>query len=176
MANHVEIRPLSPEDDRTTFTCGQPDLDRFFQHYAGQNQFKLHLAVTYVATVDERIVGFATVTPGSLERSSLPSAALRRRMPGYPLPVLRLARLAVDTRAQGVGIGQALVAHVLGLAVTQRDRLGCIGVVTDAKPDAAAFYISLGFVPLPGVREGLLVSEPQPLFLAIDTIANSRTT
>ncbi len=174
MANHVEIRPLAPEDDRTGFSCGQADLDRFFHHYAGQNQFKLHLAVTYVATVDERIVGFATVTPGSLERANLPSAALRRRMPGYPMPVLRLARLAVDARAQGVGIGQALIAHVLELAVIQRDRLGCIGVVTDAKPDAAAFYVGLGFVPLPGVREGLLASEPQPMFLPIDTIAASR--
>lgn len=173
MASHVEIRPLAPEDDRTGFACGQPDLDRFFEHYAGQNQFKLHLAVTYVAVLDARIVGFATVAAGSLERASLPTAALKRRMPGYPLPVLRLARLAVDARAQGVGIGQALIAHVLSIAVDQRDRLGCIGVVTDAKPDATAFYEGLGFVPLPGAREGLLVSEPQPMFLAIDTIAAS---
>jgi len=173
VANHVEIRPLLPEDDRSGFSCGQPDLDRFFEHYAGQNQFKLHLAVTYVAVVEQRIVGFATVTVASMERAAVPSAALQRRLPGYPLPVLRLARLGVDTRAQGVGIGQALIGHVLALAIRQRDQLGCIGVVTDAKPDAVAFYTSLGFVPLPGVREGLLVTEPQPLFLSIETIATA---
>ena len=57
----IEIRPLRTDDDRSTFSCGQPDLDHFFQHYAGQNQFKLHLTVTYVATVDNQILGFATV-------------------------------------------------------------------------------------------------------------------
>jgi len=34
---------------RSGFSCGQPDLDRFIAHYAGQNQFKLHLAVTSVS-------------------------------------------------------------------------------------------------------------------------------
>lgn len=107
MAKAVEIRPLTRDDDRSGFSCGQMDLDRFFEHYAGQNQFKLHLAVTYVAALDERIVGFATVAPSSIERATVPKARLRKRLPSYPLPVLRLARLGVDTRAQGLGIGWA---------------------------------------------------------------------
>jgi GNAT superfamily N-acetyltransferase len=171
----VELRPLARDDDRSGFSCGQADLDRFFEHYAGQNQFKLHLAVTYVALVEGRIVGFATVAPSSIERASVPSARLRKRLPSYPLPVLRLARLGVDTRAQGLGIGKALLRHVLGLALEQRDRLGCVGVVTDAKPDAVTFYEALGFQALEGVREGLLVSEPMPMFLGIETIATAVT-
>jgi GNAT superfamily N-acetyltransferase len=167
----VEIRPLARDDDRSGFSCGQSDLDRFLEHYAGQNQFKLHLAVTYVAVVHGRIVGFATVSPATLERASVPSARLRKRLPSYPLPVLRLARLGVDTRAQGLGIGTALLRHVFELAIEQRDRLGCVGVVTDAKEAAVAFYASLGFEPLEGVREGLLGSEPVAMFLGIDTIA-----
>ena len=54
MAKVVEIRALARDDDRSDFSCGQPDLDRFFEHYAGQNQFKLHLAVTYVAVAGDR--------------------------------------------------------------------------------------------------------------------------
>jgi len=173
VAKAVEFRPLAPGDDRSGFSCGHADLDRFFEHYAGQNQFKLHLAVTYVAVVTDRIVGFATVAPSSIERGAVPSARLRKRLPSYPLPVLRLARLGVDVRAQGPGIGKALLRHVLGLALDQRDRLGCLGVVVDAKPDAMPFYASLGFHPLEGVREGLLVSEPLPLFLGIEAIAAS---
>jgi GNAT superfamily N-acetyltransferase len=169
----IEIRPLRADDDRSTFSCGQPDLDRFFQHYAGQNQFKLHLAVTYVAASDSRILGFATVAASSLERNRLPSARLRRRLPGYPLPVLRLARLGVHARVQGSGVGRVLLRHVLGLALDQRDRLGCVGVVADAKPDAIAFYERFGFVPLEGVREGALHGDPSPMFLAISTIAQS---
>jgi len=174
VAKAVEIRPLARDDDRSGFSCGQADLDRFFEHYAGQNQFKLHLAVTYVALVDARIVGFATVAASSIERASVPGARLRKRLPSYPLPVLRLARLGVDTRAQGLGIGKALLRYVLGLAIEQRDRLGCVGVVTDAKPDAIRFYEALGFEGLEGVREGLLVSEPLPMFVGIETIAAAR--
>jgi GNAT superfamily N-acetyltransferase len=169
----IEIRPLRTEDDRSTFSCGQPDLDRFFQHYGGQNQFKLHLAVTCVAASDGRIPGFATVAASSLERNRLPSARLRRRLPGYPLPVPRLARLGVHARVQSSGIGRALLRHVLGLALDQRDRLGCVGVVADAKPDAIASYERYGFVPLEGVREGALHGDPSPMFLAISTIAQS---
>jgi GNAT superfamily N-acetyltransferase len=169
VAKAVELRPLSQDDDRSGFSCGQADLDRFFEHYAGQNQFRLHLAVTYVALIERRIVGFATVASSSIERASVPGARLRKRLPSYPLPVLRLARLGVDTRAQGLGIGKALLRHVLGLAIEQRDRIGCVGVVTDAKPDAVTFYATLGFQALEGVREGLLVSEPPPIFLGIET-------
>ncbi len=171
MAKAVEIRPLARDDDRGGFSCGEADLDRFFEHYAGQNQFKLHLAVTYVAVVEGRIAGFATVAASALERASIPGARQRKRLPSYPLPVLRLARLGVDTRAQGLGIGKALLRHVLGLALEQRDRLGCVGVVTDAKVKAVGFYAGLGFVALEGVREGLLVGEPHPMFLGIATIA-----
>ncbi len=175
MARAVEIRPLARDDDRSSFSCGQGDIDRFFEHYAGQNQFKLHLAVTYVALVEGRIVGFASVAASALERAVIPSARLRKRLPSYPLPVLRLARLGVDTRAQGLGIGKGLLRHVLGLAVEQRDRLGCVGMVTDAKPEAVRFYEGLGFVALEGVREGQLVGAPLPMFLGIETIAATLT-
>jgi GNAT superfamily N-acetyltransferase len=165
------MRLLRREDERSTFSCGEPALDRFFQHYAGQNQFKLHLAATWVATRDPDILGFATVSSGSIERRSVPDERLRRRLPDYPLPVLRLARLGVDRRAQGLGLGSALVRHVLRLALSQRDQVGCVGVVTDAKPAAVAFYAALGFTGLAGVGEGLLHGDPTPMFLGIATIA-----
>jgi GNAT superfamily N-acetyltransferase len=167
----IEIRPLERGDDRSGFSCGQKDLDRFFQHYAGQNQFKLHLAVSYIALSEGRLLGYATVAAASIERKSFPSERLRRRLPGYPLPVLRLARLGVDTSAQGLGIGSQLLTHVLNLALEQRDRVGCAGVVADAKPDAVSFYDRYGFVPLEGVREGQLHGQPTPMFLTMGEIA-----
>jgi GNAT superfamily N-acetyltransferase len=170
----VEIRALRKEDDRAGFSCGEADLDRFFQHYAGQNQFKLNLAVTYVAVADGQIVGFVAVAVGEIEREKVPSAKLRKRLPAYPLPVLRLARLGVDQRAQGLGIGKALLRHVFNLALEQREKLGCVGVLTDAKPEAVGFYETLGFIALEGVHQGVLHGEQTPMFLAIGTIETSR--
>jgi GNAT superfamily N-acetyltransferase len=173
VATTIELRPLRATDDRSGFCCGEPALDRFIQHYAGQNQFKLRLAVTYVAVLGERILGFATCAAGSLEKQELPDEQQRRRLPTYPLPILRLARLGVDQVAQSRGIGRLLLKHVLNLALQQRDTVGCVGVVTDAKPGAISFYQGLGFIPLVGAREGALHGGATPMFLDIHTIAAS---
>ena len=175
MTTTIEVRPLRKADDRSGFCCGQRELDRFFQDYAGQNQFKLHLSVTYVVAAKDRLLGFATVAASSLERRSLPSAQLRRRLPGYPLPVLRLARLGVDTRAQGAGVGRALLRHVPGLALAQRDRLGCVGVVTDANPDAVAFFERYGLVSRPRVRQGRPHGGSRPMFRAIAAASSGKS-
>jgi len=91
----ISIRRLEPHDDRTAFRSGNIELDRFFARYAGQNQFRHHIGTTYVA-VDEggRITGFATVAASELATSHVPETK-RRRLPAYPIPVLRLARRAV---------------------------------------------------------------------------------
>jgi len=106
----IEIRPLRETDDRTAFRSGDPDLDRFFARYAGQNQFRHHIGTTYLALEAGRTLGYATVAPGNLEADALP-ITVRRALPRYPLPVLRLARLAVDVTAQGQGVGKTLLRH-----------------------------------------------------------------
>lgn len=162
-----EVRKLKPEDERSTFRAGNIELDRFFVRYAGQNQFRHHIGTTYVA-VDEVgfIAGFTTVVASELapDRTGLKT----RRLPKYPLPVLRLARLAVDERARGRGVGNLLLRAVLVLARQMAEDLGCIGVVVDAKPEAIAFYEKLGFLRLEVVA-GELGDRPQlvPMFLQI---------
>lgn len=84
----VQIRVLAPGDDRGRFSSGNPDLDRFFQRFAGQNQFRHHIGVTYVAVDGNAMLGFVTVSPSEIEIDALP-AERRRRLPRYPLPVLR---------------------------------------------------------------------------------------
>lgn len=91
MAN-VEVRLLRPDDDRTRFHSGNVDLDRFFSLYAGQNQFRHHIGATYVSDAGGTIVGFVTVSASHIEIDRLPLSR-QRRLPRYPLPVLRVARL-----------------------------------------------------------------------------------
>ena len=166
----MEIRALRVGDDRAHFRSGDPDLDRFFHQFAGQNQFKHYVGVTYVAVDGATILGFATVSPGHIEIEDLP-ALLRKKAPRYPLPVLRLARLAVDERARGQGLGTQLLRFVLKLSVRMAADYGCVGVVVDAKPNAAAFYSKYGFIPVEAV-EGEASSRPKPtaMFLAMRVI------
>jgi GNAT superfamily N-acetyltransferase len=166
----IEIRRLRAEDDRTVFRSGNVELDRFFQRYAGQNQFRHHLGTTYVAVDGATILGFATVAPSEVSADGLP-AARRKRLPQYPLPVLRLARLATDERARGQGVGSALLRAVFMLAHQLAADFGCIGVVVDAKSDAIGFYERLGFIRL-DVSAGQLGErpEPTPMFLELAAI------
>lgn len=167
----VVVRPLARSDNRASFCCGDIELDRFFQRYAGQNQFRHHIGSTYVAVDGERILGFVTVSPGELTGATV-SDLTRKRLPDYPLPILRVSRLAVDLPAQRRGIGKLLLRFAFGLALQMRDRFGCVGVVVDAKVAAIPFYRELGFRPLEAIQ-GALGDRPEPLpmFLAIRQIA-----
>ena len=166
----VTIRRLEPGDDRDRFCSGHPDLDRFFHRFAGQNQFRHHVGVTYIAVEDDAILGFVTVSPSEIEIDALP-ADRRRRLPRYPLPTLRLARLAVAQSAQGRGIGQAVLRFALTLARRMADEIGCVGVVVDAKPEAQTFYLRYGFESISAI-EGVLLDrpEPTPMFLPLSAI------
>lgn len=169
----IRVRKLTPGDDRSSFRSGDVDLDRFFSRYAGQNQFRHHVGTTYVA-VDSRgdIKGFATVAASELAPRTITSVR-RSRLPGYPLPVLRLARLAAAESSQGHGVGALLLRAVFALAQTMSSEIGCVGVVVDAKPDAISFYAKLGFVPLEA-EAGELGDRPapRPMFLEIGQIGS----
>ncbi len=165
------VRRLEVSDDRAGFESGDVDLDRFFQRYAGQNQFRHHIGTTYVA-VDEgdKIAGFATVTASEIAPEII-GGVKRKRLPKYPLPVLRLARLAVDERYKGIGVGRLLLQFVFQMSRQMADDIGCVGVLVDAKSGAVAFYEKLGFVKIEAVS-GLLGDrpEPQPMFLELEQI------
>lgn len=167
----IAIRRLRPDDDRTQFRSGNVELDRFFARYAGQNQFRHHIGSTYVAVdADRSILGFATMAASEIYAGTLP-AAERKQLTAYALPVLRLARLAVDERARGRGIAQLLLRAVFTQTHRMAAEIGCVGVVVDAKPEAVGFYHKLGFELL-GVAEGELGDRPQPspMFLKLGRI------
>ena len=83
-----------------------------------------------------------------------------------------MARLGVDERCQGHGVGRLLLRAMLELALEMRDRVGCIGVVVDAKLDAIAFNSAFGFEIIELVS-GALGDRPEPvaMFLPISQIA-----
>jgi GNAT superfamily N-acetyltransferase len=169
------IRRLEPADDRTHFRSGNIELDRFFQRYAGQNQFRHHIGTTYLACNDSgAILGYATLSASELTVSRLPGTR-RKKLPAYPLPVLRLARLAVDENYRGQGVAKELLRAVFVLAHKMASDMGCVGVVVDAKPDAVEFYRKFGFIRI-DLAAGALGDRPEPLpmFLELGAIPAPR--
>ena len=166
----VEVRQLRTDDDRLSFSSGDAALDRFFHKFAAQNQFQLHIGTTYVAVYVREILGFVTLSSTSITIAQLPKSA-RKRLPRYPLPVLRLARLAVARKSQGQGIGKHLLRATFRIAHEMADRTGCVAVVVDAKANAVSYYEQFGFEPFE-VVSGELGDRPSPLpmFLALGSI------
>lgn len=165
----IEIRALKKSDDRSSFSSGNIELDYFFQKYAGQNQFKHYIGTTYVATDGKTILGFITISMAVLINDDIEDI-LKKRLPNYPLSVLKISRLAVDKKYQNLGIGKKLLKAMLELAIEQKSRTGCIGVAVDAKKEAVPFYKKLGFVRLQ--RDGQLKKYQDfiAMFLPIKTI------
>ena len=127
--------------------------------------------MTHVALEAGRILGFATVSAAQVKLAQLP-AAERKGLPAYPVPVIRLSRMAVSEDAQGRGIGSGLLRHVNLLALElARNKVGCAGVVVDAKPEATGFYARFGFIALQ-VEAGALADplHASQMFLGIGRI------
>jgi len=101
-----------------------------------------------VATGAERLAGYFTLATASVERAAVSSVESLDRLPGFPIPAVLLARLAVDERVQGQGLGRYLLEEALGLTL-QLARSGPVAFrlfVTDAIDEAAAgFYERFGF-------------------------------
>jgi len=165
----VIVRFLQPADDRSSFSCGDPDYDDFLRKYAGQNQFEHRVGKTIVVVEDERVVGYATFAVGEVAGGELPES-LARRLPRYPCPVVRLARLAVDSQFQKVGLGTLLVREVLSVGLRVRDELGCVAVVVDALTSREGFYADLGFVRMRILRGRPRVAGTVPMVVALSSI------
>jgi GNAT superfamily N-acetyltransferase len=166
----VKVHPLRPENERAGFRCGDASLDRYLAEFAWQNMTRHHVGVTYVAEEAGIVLGYVTTAAGSLSRAELPKKTARR-LPAYPLPILRVARLAVDDRFQGTGIGSELLGMAFDLALEMSERVGCVGLVADAKPDAERFYERFGFEVV-DAESGWSGARPQQtlMFLPLGTV------
>jgi GNAT superfamily N-acetyltransferase len=161
-----QIERLDRSHDRGSFTCGKPPLDEFLRRLVTQYE-KRNLGRTYVAVLpgEKRVSGYYTLASGAIAFQNLPEPTARK-LPGHPTPVVLLARLAVDQRAQGQGLGETLLIDALGRCLGLAEEIGVHAVEVDAiDPQARAFYEKYGFVPLP--------DSELHLFLPIATIQDS---
>jgi ribosomal protein S18 acetylase RimI-like enzyme len=135
--------------DRAGFRCGEPSLDRYLKEQAGQHQ-RDGIATTHVIVEDAsptEILGYCSLAAAQLSLADmLPED--RQRLPRYPVPAVRVARLAVSMAARGRGLGRLLLGHAVNSALAVRTQLGVRVLIVDALDDrAAAFYRGYGFRP-----------------------------
>ena len=139
---------LTKNHDRSAFDCGVPALNEYLKQYALQNQ-KKNAARTYVATRGHRVVGYYSLAYGSVALEEAPSS-VKAGLAKHPVPVLLLARLAVDRTERGQGLGAGLLKDALLRTVQAAEIAGLRAMIVHAKDDAAlAFYEKFGFEKSP---------------------------
>ncbi|MBI4897900.1 MAG: GNAT family N-acetyltransferase [Actinobacteria bacterium] len=144
-----EPEPLKDEHGVANFDSGTQSLDDWLTQRAKRSQLG-DTARTFVCLEPDaaQVIGFVSLASGSV-RSEQASRSLARNAPD-PIPVAILARLAVDRRYQGNGLGSLLVIHALERAVAASEHVAIKAVVVNPINEvAAAFHGSHGFKPMP---------------------------
>ena len=164
----VTIRRLEEFDDVESFDCGDEPLNNYLKRHAWTNQQRSSIGVTYVALEESAprlVLGYFTLATSSVPRDLLPKKHVRG-LPPYDLPLILLARLAVDHRFAGRGLGHGLIAEAFKITLRVADEVGCRCIITDAYRDRVGWYAKYGFIPI----EGAGTDGPQKMFLDVRTI------
>lgn len=156
--------PIGKGHDRESFDCGEEALNEFLRRHARQSHERGG-AKTFLAIDDagrKTILGYYSLSPASVEYARTP-VAVRRGLARHDVPGFRLARLAVDRRVQGQGLGGQLLLAAGRRCLLASAEVGGVVLVIDAKnARVAAWYAGYGAVPL--------LDAPLSLLLPLATI------
>lgn len=156
MTVYEPIRKLAAADEVQPFDCGEPSLNRFLQRFALVSQ-QAHSAQTYVCCAAASVAGFYSLTVGSVEPAAA-AARVTKGVPRHSVPVMILARLAVDLSHQRAGLGKALLKDALLRTAQAADIAGIRALLVHAMDDVAKrWYLQWEFEPSP--------TDPLHLFL-----------
>lgn len=155
--------PLLKGHDRSAFDCGKPELNNYLKRFARQTQER-DGAKTYVVLEDNRVIAYYTLVVGDVEWQECPEE-IRKGLGKYPVPVLVIARLAVDFRFHGKGLGIGMLKEAFLRALQVSSIAGVAAVIVDAQDEEAKAYYErkdLGFKPMP--------DDPMRLYLPLRMI------
>ena len=158
------LEPLAERHDLEAFSCGKAPLDDWLKRHARNASGQGTRTYVLVDAETRSVIGYCAIAPHLVERDALPGEIGR----GAPrqIPAILLAKLALDQRLQGQGLGGELLIRALALIVESSRKAGGKVVVVDAVDDeAAAFYERHDFKRLPG--------NPHRLVMKLSTAAKA---
>jgi GNAT superfamily N-acetyltransferase len=160
----LRIEKLAREHSVGGFDCGNEPLNRFLHRFALGNQ-QANASQTYVGLADDAVIGFYTLVVGEVSFDRAPPR-LTKGLARHPVPIMLVARLAVNANWQGKGIGAGLLKDAMLRTLNAAEIAGIRALAVHAKNDSArAFYEHFDFVPSP--------SDPMHLFVLIKDLTRA---
>lgn len=150
------LEPLRTTHDTGHFDCGSPALDDYLRRRALDDQ-RAEKSRTFVAAQGTKVVAFFSLAAASVAPQQT-NTRLAKGQGAQDIPVILLARFAVDSAVQGRGIGRAMLVEALARCAQAADVIGARAVLVHAKDERArAFYLRFGFEPSPTDRLHLIL-------------------
>ena len=143
----VSIKEIKSKSLLKKFDCEVEPLNTFLSGHALKND-ELGIGKTFVAVNDDgKICGYFTLSTARISYKEIPDE-YKVRLPKYPIPAIRIARLAVSKDMKGKGLGKALLKQAFMKIVQVSDITGVYFILVDAKETSKTFYEHYGFIKL----------------------------
>ena len=157
----VSIKEIESKLAFKNFDCDVDALNDFLSRYAKKND-ELGIGKTFVA-LDEnnQIAGYFTLATAQLSYNEIPED-YKRKLPKYPIPALRIARLAVNKNFQGKGVGRWLLKQAFIKIIQVSEVTGLHVIIVDAKESSKTFYEYYGFKKI--------MDKELSYFILVDTV------
>jgi GNAT superfamily N-acetyltransferase len=135
------VEPLATEHDVAAFDCGPEAQTAWLRRHAVQASRSDTAKVYVVCRAGTRsVVGYYALAAGSVGHDGVPPR-ITQGLGRYPIPVILLTRLGVDTQEQGKGLGSALVRDALLQTASVAEKVRVRALLIHAEtPEAAEFY------------------------------------
>ena len=157
----VSIKEIKSKSSLKKFDCDTEVLNTFLDRYALKND-ELGIGRTFVALDDnDQIAGYFTLATAQVAYNEIPEE-YKGKLPKYPIPALRIARLAVSKELQGKGVGKWLLAQAFIKIIQVADVTGLYLIIVDAKESSKSFYEHYGFHKF--------MDEELSYFILVDTV------
>jgi len=154
-------QPLAATHLLDEFASGEASLDEWLKRRALSNQLSGASRTFVVTDQEERVFGYYAMAAGAVSHP-MATSGVRRNMPD-PIPVMVLARLAIDRRTQGIKLGAALLQDAVNRTVAVSRNAGVRALLVHALHDRAKqFYEHYGFQESP--------QHPMTLMLRLNTV------
>jgi GNAT superfamily N-acetyltransferase len=161
VSENRRVEKLRVDHNIQGFDCGREELNRYPVRYAWQNQ-QGGAAQTYVGLVGDAVIGYQTLAVGQVLREEAPERVIKG-LARHPIPIMLLARLAVDKRWHGQGVGKALLKDAMQRTLQAAGIAGIRALAVHAKNDEARnFYQKFNFIASP--------TDPMHLFVLLKDV------
>lgn len=142
----ISIKEITSKATLKIFDCGIEALNIYLSRYAKKND-DLGIGKTFIALENYNIAGYFTLSTAQINFEELPEE-YRGKLPKYPIPALRIARLAVSNDFKGKGVGKWLLTQSFKKILQVAEVTGLYFIIVDAKESSKSFYEHYGFIKL----------------------------